>query len=731
MQIVSVLVEHPIHRLDTTFDYLSNEPLQMRVRVQIRFGPQRIIGYITKVVETTKTKEELEEEHGFTYRYIEEVIDSQPLLNKELQELSITLSKLTLAPRIACLQAMLPTQLKPSTTHATGIRYKTIVDVIDKDKIVKTSKQQQALQYIYEHPGLKISELPYGKGIIDNLVKQGAVCYTEVEDLRDPFQNVEIHSHTITLTKDQQLVVQGVMRKIDQYHTALLHGVTGSGKTEVYLQLSKQVIAREKTVLMLVPEISLTPMMVKAFKSRYGSQVAILHSKLSQGERYDEYRRISKGEVQIVVGARSAIFAPLERIGLIILDEEHDASYKQESTPRYLTHQIARHRAMYHQCPVILGSATPSLESYSRAKKGIYDLYMLPNRINQCALPKVELVDMAQEIRKKNYSLFSNALKQRIQTCLDHNEQMILLLNKRGYASYVRCLDCGEVLKCPHCDVTLTYHKVEGKLKCHYCEYQTNVPHHCPNCQSTNLKTVGSGTQKVEEQLEAMFDGAKVIRYDVDTTRNKNGHLKLLEKFEKKEANILLGTQMIAKGLDFENVTFVGVLNADISLHVPDFRANERTFQLLSQVAGRSGRGQKEGTVMIQTFNPDHFVLQCVKEHDYERFYVEEMRYRKLATYPPFIHMISILIEGKNEQEVEECSLHIKQYLELQAKHVQVLGPANSLIYVLKDCFRKRILLKFSDSKAIYPILKSMIDNYQKQHQKIHVICDFNPYSQI
>lgn len=731
MQIVSVLVEHPVHRLDTTFDYLSKEPLQTGVRVQIRFGPQRIMGYITKVVNTTETKETLEAKHGFTYRYIESVIDRQPLLNKELQELSITLSKLTLAPRIACLQAMLPTQLKPSTSHATGIRYKTVVELVDKDIVASTAKQQEALSYIAEHPDLKVSEIPYTKGVIDKLVIQGAVCYKKVEDLRDPFKEIVVQSNDIILTEDQQRVLQGIMSKINQYHTALLHGVTGSGKTEVYLQLSKQVMERDKTVLMLVPEISLTPMMVKAFKARFGSQVAILHSKLSLGERYDEYRRIMKGKVKIVVGARSAIFAPLEKIGLIILDEEHDASYKQESTPRYLTHQIARIRGQYHNCPVVLGSATPSLESYSRAIKGIYDLYTLPKRINQFALPKVELVDMEQEIRKKNYSLFSHALRQKIQTCLDHKEQIILLLNKRGYASYVRCLDCGEVLKCPHCDVTLTYHKQEGKLKCHYCEYQTNLPHHCPNCQSTNLKTVGSGTQKVEEQLEAMFTGAKVIRYDIDTTRNKNGHVKLLEKFEKQEANILLGTQMIAKGLDFENVTFVGVLNADISLHIPDFRANERTFQLLSQVAGRSGRGQKEGTVMIQTFNPDHFVLQCVQDHNYQHFYEEEMRYRKLATYPPFIHMVSILIEGKNEQEVETCSNNIKEYLQLQTNHVQILGPANSLIYVLKDYYRKRILLKFSDSQAMYPILKRMTDFYQKQHQKIHVVCDFNPYSQI
>lgn len=731
MYIVSVLVEHPVHSLDTTFDYLSKQAIRKGVRVQITFNHRRIIGYVDSVRQSEDSKATLEAKHGFTYRYIDAVIDEMPLLNTELQELALAMSKLTLAPRIACMQAMLPTQLKPSTSHSVGIKYKTIVKVVSKTSLAQTKKQQEALDYLQTHQDLRVSEIPYSKALLDNLVKQGCIVYKQVEDLRNPYQQQISQNKSVVLTDDQQHVLQGILAKANTYHTALIHGVTGSGKTEIYVQLASSIIASGKTVIMLVPEISLTPMMVKAFKNRFGSLVAILHSKLSNGERYDEYRRILQQEVKIVVGARSAVFAPLENLGLLILDEEHDSSYKQESTPRYHTQQIARMRAKNHQCPLVLGSATPSLESYSRAKKGIYDLYQLPNRINQFPLPKVELVNMEQEIRQHNYSLFSKALKQKIQQCLEANEQMILLLNKRGYSSYIRCLDCGEVIKCPHCDVTLTYHKQEGKLKCHYCEYQTDLMYHCPNCQGTHLKPVGSGTQKVEEQLEAMFDKAKVIRYDIDTTRNKNGHLQLLDKFEKQEANILLGTQMIAKGLDFENVTFVGVLNADISLHIPDFRANERTFQLLMQVAGRSGRGKKEGTVMIQTFNPDHFVLQCVKNHEYLRFYQEEMKYRKLAMYPPYTHMLSILIEGKEERLVEECSQQIKTYLQKQLPKISILGPANSLLYMLKDQYRKRILLKFNDSKEIYPVLERMSDFHNKQNRKVHVVCDFNPYSQM
>lgn len=729
--IVQVLVEHPTHALDTAFDYLSNEHIDCGVRVTIAFGYQKIIGYVLGCKYSAASKEELEKDAGFKYRYIDDVIDEKPLLNQELQELSLTLAKLTLAPRISCLQAMLPPQLKPSTNKSVGIKYHKVIKVINNDVKLKTNKQNEAYQFVKENPNLALKDFPYSRGLLDKLIEQQTIEIVDEEIYRDPYLDNQKEEKEFPLTPDQQIVVNGIMSKINVYHTALIHGVTGSGKTEVYLHLSKYVIKNDKTVLMLVPEISLTPMMVNAFKHKFGKEVAIIHSKLSAGERYDEYRRILNNEVKIVVGARSAVFAPLENIGLIILDEEHDSSYKQESKPRYQTAQIAKIRGQYHSCPVVLGSATPSLESYSRAKKGVYDLYELPKRINQFPLPQIELIDMAQEIREKNYSLFSKAMKEKIQTCLDSGEQIILLLNKRGYSSYVRCLDCGEVIKCPHCDVTLTYHKAEHKLKCHYCEHQIDLPQKCPHCTSVHLKLVGTGTQKVEEQLEEMFNGAKVIRFDVDTTKQKDGHQKLLDKFARKEGNILLGTQMIAKGLDFENVTFVGVLNADISLNIPDFRANERTFQLLEQVSGRSGRGQKEGTVMIQTYNPDHFVLQCVKNHDYQRFYQEEMKTRKIASYPPYVHLVSILIQGKDEHDVKASAIQIKTYLQKQLDNVAILGPANSLIYRMHDIYRQRIMIKFTNSKQLYPVLNSMSDFYNKNENKVNVVCDFNPYNQI
>lgn len=727
--IVQVLVEHPTHALDTAFDYLSNEEVLKGVRVKIDFGHQKIIGYVIDCQYSKLSKDELEKEAGFKYRYISEIIDDKPLLNHELQELSLTLSKLTLSPRISCFQAMLPPQLKPSSNKSTGIKYQKAIKFLSNQ--VKTPKQKEALEYLKNHDEIFLKDFPYSRGLLNNLIEQNAVKIIEKEIYRDPFLDNCKEEKEFTLTDDQQQVVNGIRAKIDTFHTALIHGVTGSGKTEVYLHLSKHVINQGKTVLILVPEISLTPMMVNVFKHRFKNQVAILHSKLSPGERYDEYRRILNKDVKIVVGARSAVFAPLEKIGLIILDEEHDASYKQETKPRYQTIQIARIRGQYHNCPVVLGSATPSLESYSRALKGVYDLYELNKRINKFPLPKIELIDMADEIRNKNYSLFSTAMKAKIQDCIDKDEQIILLLNKRGYATYVRCLDCGEVIKCPHCDVTLTYHKHDNKLRCHYCEYQRDMFISCPNCNGHNLKFVGSGTQKIEEQINSIFNGAKVIRYDVDTTKQKDGHQKLLEKFERKEANILLGTQMIAKGLDFENVTFVGVLNADISLNIPDFRANERTFQLLEQVSGRSGRGKKEGMVMIQTYNPNHFVLQCVKDHDYLRFFNEEMEFRKLAKYPPYVHLVSILIQGKDEDMVSKCTIQIKTYFQKQLKDVLILGPANSLIYRMHDIYRKRILIKFTNSKTLYPVLFKLNDFYNRTGYKVSVVCDFNPYNQI
>mgnify|MGYP000843818230 FL=1 len=725
MYILKVLVEHSSYQLDRTFDYLSNDYVETGCRVSIPFGRQKIIGYVTECYQTDKTKHQLEEEKGFRYSFIIQIIDQKPLLNKELQELAKYMAKQTLSTQISCLQCMLPIQLKPKSQKTVGIKYEKVISFI-KEMPLKTPKQQEALNYIKEHPLLPVKDCPYSLTVLNNIEKQGAIQIIQQEVYRNPYHE-NIQQNDFPLTPMQQKVVNEILLCHD-FQTYLIHGVTGSGKTEVYLQLSRHIIEQGKTVLMMVPEIALTPMMVVAFKSRFGKQVAILHSKLSSGERYDEYRRIVEDEVKIVVGARSAVFAPLEKIGLIIMDEEHDASYKQESNPRYLTSQIARWRGKYHECPVVLGSATPSLESYSRALKGVYHLCSLSKRINQKPLPTIEMIDMVEEIKHHNYDLLSNKMKIKIQETLDKNEQVMLLLNKRGYASYMRCLSCDEVLKCPHCDVSLTYHKDDKTMRCHYCDYQVPFVKKCSHCGSTNVKLIGSGTQKIEEYLENNFLNARVIRYDVDSTRKKDGHHQLLKRFENQEANILIGTQMIAKGLNFENVTFVGVINADLSLNIPDFRANERTYQLLEQVSGRSGRGKKQGTVMIQTYNPDHFVLQCVKNHDYQMFYKKEMEIRQLAKYPPYCYLISVLVQGKKEEEVTWSATQMKEYLKKQLPHVGVLGPAPCTIYKMSDIYRQRMTLKVTKTDHLYETLQMMMDYYNKKG-KVNVICDFNPYT--
>ena len=721
MYIVDVLIEHPILSLDTTFSYLSNTLVLNNVRVKIPFNHRSIIGYVLECKETKLSVDELEKENGFKYQYIQSVIDEEPLLNDELIQLSDTISKLTLSPRISVLQAMLPSSLKPSSSSNVNIKYLKKITIIS-NLPAKTSKQNECLDYIKKHQNLYLKDLPYSSTIVDNLVKQNLIQIEEVEVYRDVETSSSLTKNIVQLTPLQQTAVNGIMSKKER--VSLIRGVTGSGKTEVYLSLTKRILDQGKNVIMLVPEIALTPMMVEIFKNRFGNQVAILHSKLTSGQRYDEYRRIKRQEVRIVVGARSAVFAPIENIGLIILDEEHDGSYKQESMPRYSTTQIAKIRCQYHHASLVLGSATPSIESYSRAIKGVYDLYTMDERINKKPLPKVEVVDMLDEMKHKNFSSFSSLFRERLQSTIDSGHQAILLMNKRGYSSVVRCNDCGETIKCPHCDVTMTYHKSINRLKCHYCDYSSPLPYSCPKCNG-NVKLIGQGTEKIEEEIEREFNNAKVIRYDVDTTRNKNTHTQLLEAFKNQEANVLVGTQMIAKGLDFENVTFVGVINADTGLNIPDYRSAERTFQLLTQVAGRSGRGKNEGSVIIQTFNPTHYAISDASHHDYLSFYQHELKYRQMAYYPPFCHMVSIVLTSSDVKLNNEISHEICNYLKSHLDNVKVLGPSDCVIYKMKDQYRKRIIIKFTDSKKIYPVLTQLLNYYNKR--KVKLTIDFNP----
>ena len=563
--------------------------------------------------------------------------------------------------------------------------------------------------------------------------KNGWLSFEEVESYRDPFANHDFpKTFPWQLNAEQQQAVSRILAAEAQGEatTFLLEGITGSGKTEVYLQSIAEILNKGKTAMMLVPEIALTPQMVQRFKSRFGKAVAVLHSGLLQGEKYDEWRKIERGEAQVVVGARSAVFAPLQKIGLIIIDEEHEATYKQEDTPRYHARDLAIWRSQYHHCPVILGSATPSLESRARAQKKRYELLYLTQRAHENAqLPSVTIVDLKEEYAQKNTSTFSRLLQEKISNRLQQKEQIVLLLNRRGYSSFMMCRDCGYVLPCPNCDISLTLHMDVKKMRCHYCGHQENIPKKCPDCQGEKIRYYGTGTQKVEEELQERFPSARILRMDVDTTRKKGAHEKILKAFEEQEADILLGTQMIAKGLDYPNITLVGVLNADTALNLPDFRSSERTFQLLTQVSGRAGRGAKPGEVIVQTFNPEHHSIVLAQAQDYEAFYQQEMILRHQSGYPPFYFTVKITISHPAEQVVAKKSYQIAEQLKNGlSPESRILGPTPSGIARIKNRYYYQIILKYKHEVHLHRMLREILETSQSEQRKnLYVSIDYEP----
>lgn len=578
----------------------------------------------------------------------------------------------------------------------------------------------------YKERGISLATLNQAK-------EKGWLSFEEVEWYRDPYKNRTFEqTKAFDLNEEQEYAVKRIIEagKQEESHTFLLEGITGSGKTEVYLQAIAEVLSQKKTAIMLVPEIALTPQMVERFKGRFGEAVAVLHSGLSQGEKYDEWRKIERNEAQVVVGARSAIFAPLVNIGLIIIDEEHESSYKQDETPRYHARDLAIWRGQYHHCPVVLGSATPSLESRARAQKGIYELLHLSQRAKSSAqLPTIEVVDMRQELQQHNTSTFSKQLQEKIEDRLMKKEQTVLLLNRRGYSSFVMCRDCGFVLPCPNCDISLTLHMDTRSMRCHYCGHEEPIPYRCPNCGGNKIRYYGTGTQKVEEELKELYPEARILRMDVDTTRKKGAHERILQQFGQKEADILLGTQMIAKGLDFPDVTLVGVLNADTSLNLPDFRSSEHTFQLLTQVSGRAGRAEKAGEVVIQTFNPTHYAIELAKEQNYERFYQQEMAVRHRSGYPPYYFTVKITTSHEKEQvaakKIFEIANQLKAVLGAQSL---LLGPTPSTVNRVKNRYYYQLIIKYKREPNLETILKNILDQSQKeQRQGLFVAIDNEP----
>lgn len=558
------------------------------------------------------------------------------------------------------------------------------------------------------------------------------VNFFEEETYRDPFENHEFkQTEAFTLNASQTAAITPILAaaKENRAETFLLKGITGSGKTEVYLQTIAETLKDGKSALMLVPEIALTPQMVNHFKGRFGNEVAVLHSGLSVGEKYDEWRKIQRGEAKVVVGARSSIFAPVTNIGVIIIDEEHEGSYKQDESPRYHARDMALWRSLYHHCPVILGSATPSLESRARAQKKVYTLLELTERANRKALPEVEVVDMRDELKKQNRSSFSLVLQEKIRERIAKKEQIVLLLNRRGYSSFVMCRDCGFVLPCPNCDISLTLHMDTKTMKCHYCGHEEAIPHTCPSCKGHKIRYYGTGTQKIEEELHALIPEAKIIRMDVDTTRKKGAHEKLLTAFGNGEADILLGTQMIAKGLDFPNITLVGVLNADTALGLPDFRASERTFQLLTQVSGRAGRAELTGEVIVQTYNPDHYAIVLAQQHDYDHFYQHEMLLRRRGSYPPYYYTILLTTSHEEELQAAKKMQEIVQFIrpEMQPETI-ILGPTPKAVARVNNRYYYQTIIKYKHEPLLFSKLHELLINSQKEMAKgLQVTIDSEP----
>lgn len=708
MFIAKVLIEYSTDVLNEPFDYLAPYKLDKGVRVKVVFNNKEIVGYVIDCYESSESLAEYEKLHGFTLSKIIDVIDEKPLLNEELDELALFLAKEYFTPLISAYQTILPPKLKPSRTQISGIRkfnaFRLLGDYNDEGL---SNNEKELYDIIHQQKEIFSKDYKGYTTIFNRLVKK-----KKIELFKKSFSNElnNIDTPKIegpVLTSEQLNVINEIKDSKDSVF--LLEGVTGSGKTEVYINLTKYYLSINKTVIILVPEISLTPLIIKRFKERFDCEIAILHSGLSDVERYNEYVKIKNKEVSIVIGARSAVFAPLENIGLIILDEEHSDSYKQDNQPSYHAKDIAIFRASKWCGKVLLGSATPSLETKARAVKGVYHQLYLKNRVNRHVLPNIKIVDMTNEYKQGNLSFVSSTLKTSILERLERKEQVMLLLNRRGYSYFLECRSCHYVFKCPSCDISLKYHKDSHSLKCHFCGHNEKYPLSCPVCKKNKFTYFGMGTQKIEEKLNEMFPSAKIARMDTDSINDTKKLTNLLNKFANKDIDILLGTQMIAKGHDFDNVTLVGVINADIGLYSSDFRAQERTFQLLTQVAGRSGRGSKQGEAIIQTSSIDNYAIKLASSHDFEYFFIEEMKYRSVRKYPPYRYLLTLYFLSSKQDMAYSFSLKMKELIESKnLPDVSVLGPVQPYIKKISNKYRIKLTLKYKDKNLIYPIIEEI-----------------------
>lgn len=741
MTYANIIVDISLDKLDKTFQYAI--PSQLReqihpgVQVDIPFGKRTLTGYVVEVTE----------EPEFDVDKIRPLIgihEGSVPMESQLIEMAAWIRKNYGSTMNQALKTVLP--IKKQTRHVERKTVKLLLNEAQaqqklalfesrhykaKARLLRELIAQKEIDYTMVTQKLNVSA-----ATIRNLQEQQILQIETTTCYRNPVQHLTQEGYHLTLNENQTQVVDRITEDIDSGHpkTYLLKGVTGSGKTEVYMELIAHVLAAGRQAIVLIPEIALTYQTVMRFYNRFGDRVSIMNSRLSQGERYDQYERAKAGEIDIMIGPRSALFTPFERLGLIIIDEEHENSYKSETSPRYHAREVAIERARINHAAVVLGSATPSIDSYYMAQTGRYQLLEMTQRVKNQALPTCEVVDLRQELRDGNRSILSKRLQELMEERLEKKQQTMLFLNRRGVSGFISCRACGYVVKCPHCDVSLSQH-AGGRMVCHYCGYEERQPKVCPSCGSKYLGGFKAGTQKIEMLVKQRFPKARVLRMDFDTTRTKDSYEKILQAFANQEADILIGTQMIVKGHDFPNVTLVGVLAADMSLHVADYHAAERTFQLLTQAVGRAGRGQLPGQAVIQTYDPEHFAIQTAKAQDYEAFYQHEIAYRKMMHYPPIWNMLLVHCMGKNEQITQQTAQlmadKLQSAIKRSGKPVLLVGPADATIAKVNDIYRKVLYMKAADYQTLVA-LKDALEQFGKKtnaFSNVTIQFDFNPSS--
>ena len=743
--VAEVIINSTAKKLNRTFDY--NIPAEMQELVQIGSKVLVPFGRFKQLEEAhvVKIKEKSEYE-------IKDIAKVETGLTDKQIKLANWIAKRYFCNVSECIKLMQTPGTKAKDVNKriqdkkiNVVYLKKTIQEIDFDietKVLKSEKQIKILNFVKKNEGCTIPEIEMftdcSRAIANTLIKNGYLELSEKKIERNPLQNKQIkNTSKLKLTEEQQYAYEQVAYTIDnnEYNQFLLYGVTGSGKTEVYLQLIDKVVKQDKTAIVLVPEISLTPQMLDRFISRFGKEtIAVLHSKLSIGERHDEWKKIKEGKAKIVIGARSAIFAPVQNLGIIIIDEEHDSSYKSESSPKYNAKEIAKKIAKEENIPLLLGSATPDLSTYYKAQQREITILELTKRANNSSLPKVEIIDLKQELANGNRSMLSFELYQSIEENLKNKLQTILFLNRRGYSTFIMCRNCGYTVKCKNCNISMTYHSYENKLKCHYCGYEEKLVKTCPECGSDKIRYFGTGTQKLEQEIHKQFPQAKTIRMDVDTVTKKNSHEEILNKFKNEDVDILIGTQMVVKGHHFPKVTLVGVIAADSSLNIDDYRATERTFQILTQVAGRAGRENLPGKVIIQSYNPENFSIQNAQKQDYEEFYQTEIALRKQLKYPPFCDIIIIGFNSSSEEEIKKVANIAYEEVEknLNKDEFKVFKPMPSPIDKIQNKYRWRIIIKGNMNEEANNVLNNLLKNiYDKDFKNTKISIDVNPNNMV